>query len=362
MGKPATPAPPDYQAAAVAQGESGIANIEAQTAANRPNQYTPFGSSEWSQDAQGNWSQDITLEPTSQQTLENQQGVDLSKSELGLHMTDRLMNEQGQPMDWGQFAAPGGSVAPGQYDDPRKYYNKAGTAIYDKATSRLDPMWEQRTQAADIKLRNQGIRPGDEAYDTAMRNLEMDKTDAYGQASYDATMGAGAEAGRMHGMDLAGGAQTFGEAMGSSKYDTQLRQQSIVEEMTRRGFSLNEINAAMSGGQVAMPSMPGFSQAGSAAPTNYLGAADMGWGASMDQYGMDSAASNALYGNLGSMVGGAMSFSDRRLKTDIVSIGDGWYSYKLFGHIPTIGVMADEQPQAVVAHWSGFDMVNYGNL
>jgi hypothetical protein len=46
-GKGSAPPAPDYTAAAEKQGQSSLEAIRAQTAANRPNQYTPWGSTTW---------------------------------------------------------------------------------------------------------------------------------------------------------------------------------------------------------------------------------------------------------------------------------------------------------------------------
>jgi hypothetical protein len=68
----------------------------------------------------------------------------------------------------------------------------------------------------------------------------------------------------------------------------------------------------------------------------------------------------------------SMFFSDERLKTDIVKLGEGWgglgiYAYRyLWSPIRYVGVMAQEvlkvKPEAVAVHPSGFLMVNYGAL
>ena len=403
MGKSA-PAPPDYTAAAEAQGQSSLEAINAQTEANRPNQYTPWGSSTWAQDNRGDWEQNINLHPDQQAALDAQMGLGLDRSQLAQSLTGRMQNEFGQAMDWEGLPAMGGVPEANQYtpesaqrqldtsglqgvDSATRYNQSAGDALYGRATSRLDPQWEQRSEQKDVQLRNQGLRPGDQAYDRAMDTMERQRTDAYQQAGFGADIGAGAEAARMQGMDLglrgqqfgertgmgqfanaadqqafnqrlAAGGQGYAEQMQSSNLQSQQRQAQMAEEMQRRGFSLNEMTAIMQGQQVGMPSMPSFQTAGAAQPTQYLDAANMQNQANMDQFSANQAGMNALMGGASSM----MAFSDRRLKTDIAPLGDGWYSYKLFGHIPQIGVMADEQPQAVVAHWSGFDMVNYGNL
>jgi hypothetical protein len=64
----------------------------------------------------------------------------------------------------------------------------------------------------------------------------------------------------------------------------------------------------------------------------------------------------------------ASSSSDRRLKSDIIKIGQhplgiGWYEYTIFGRREQ-GVMADEvlqvKPEAVITGSDGYMMVNYG--
>ena len=435
MSKPKAPAPPDYAAAAEQTGQSSLANIQAQTEANRPNQYTPWGSSTWNQDNRGNWEQNVNLHPDQQAALDAQMTLGRDRSQLAQGLTGRMQSEFGEAMDWDQLPQMGGVPTPQGYqaqsatrdvqptdvqgqldvsnlqgvDSATRYNQSAGDALYGRATSRLDPQWEQRSEQKDVQLRNQGLRPGDQAYDTAMENMGRERTDAYQQAGFGADIGAGQEASRMQGMDMglrgqqfgerqgmgqfgnqaaqqqfgmnlgragfqnaadaqtfeqqmAAGGANFGEQMQQSNLQSQQRQAQIAEQMQRRGQSLNEMTAIMQGQQVGMPSMPSFQTAGAAQATDYLGAAGMQHQANYDQYGAQSAQANAMFNNIGSLAGGAMAFSDRRLKTNIVPIGDGWYSYKLFGHIPEIGVMADEQPQAVVTHWSGFDMVNYGNL
>jgi hypothetical protein len=75
--------------------------------------------------------------------------------------------------------------------------------------------------------------------------------------------------------NLSANQQNFGQGMSQSAYANQIRQQQMTEEMQKRGFSLNEINALMSGQQVQNPAMPNFSQGAAAAPAPiYQGAVD----------------------------------------------------------------------------------------
>lgn len=57
-------------------------------------------------------------------------------------------------------------------------YNKA----YGAQTARLDPYWAQQGEQNQTNLANQGLTPGGEAYDNAMRTFNQGRNDAYQQA------------------------------------------------------------------------------------------------------------------------------------------------------------------------------------
>lgn len=70
-------------------------------------------------------------------------------------------------------------------------------ALYSRATSRLDPQWQQREDATRTRLYNQGLREGDKAFDTGMSNLGMDRNDAYSAARNQAILAGGQEQSRL---------------------------------------------------------------------------------------------------------------------------------------------------------------------
>ena len=57
---------------------------------------------------------------------------------------------------------------------------------YGTMTARLDPQWNQREQAEQTRLANQGLVPGGEAYGNAMREFSNARNDAYQQANLGA--------------------------------------------------------------------------------------------------------------------------------------------------------------------------------
>jgi hypothetical protein len=398
-----TPAAPDYRGAAEETAQSSRENIEQQTWANRPDQNTPFGQSSWESTPTwdpstgqyiNRWTQNTTLNDQSQRALDAQMGLTTGRSELAGSLMPRMKDEFGNEMDWSQFDQMGGRVgaqdlstgyerAGPELDSSERYNQQANEAIYNQWADRALPQQEERRNQMQTQLYNQGLKPGDQAYDREMEKLGQQQGDEMRQAQYQATIGSGAEAQRMLGMDAATRAQLtgenaalagfgnqamgqqFGQNMQSSGYDTQRRQQQITEEMSRRGFSLNEINAIISGQQVGMPSMPNFNQAAAAQATDYSGAAGQQGQADLDRFNAGQAAQQGMMSGVGSLAGGFM-MSDRRLKKNIKRIGShngiNIYAFDyVWGH-PGVGVMSDEVrhiPGAVVTHSSGYDAVNY---
>jgi hypothetical protein len=342
-----TPDPPDYRGAAEETAQANLDLLHEQTRANRPTQVTPFGTSSWTQDEAGDWTQNVQLTPEQQQALSSQMGIQQGRSELAGNLMGRVGEEFGDVMDWDKF---------NQYanvdQDTGAVRQRAEDALYGRATSRLDPQFAQRREQSEAALRNQGLRPGDEAYDTAMANLGREETDAYNQANFGSIIAGGGEAERQQGMSTQAAA-----------FNNQLRGTKIAEEMQRRGFSLNEINAILTGQQVGLPSMPQFNQAGRTQGADYTGAARDRYGADMDQFNAEQQFINSAMSGAGSA---AMMFSDRRLKRNIHKVGsvDGrtFYTWEWIWGGKGFGIIAQENLDLVAVHPSGYLMVDYGRL
>jgi hypothetical protein len=511
------PKAPDFTAAAEATAASSRDVTEQQTWANRPTINTPFGQQTWNttpvwdpstEQYLNTWEQNTNLTPEAQSALDSQLRLTQGRSDLAEGLLGRVQDEYGEPMDWSQFQQQAQTPDANQYgpdglpafgdtpdvpnydlnglpsrgqlpqqgnyneqdiqrslsteglqgvDPSQRYYDNAGNAIYDQFSSRAEPQFGRDTEAMRTQLYNQGLREGDEAYDRELDKLRQSQNDARQQASYQATIGAGAEASRMHGMDtstrdqqfgeraqggafansaaeqalsqqlgiggqkfqegsaigqmsdaqraaalqeqlgtgaqqftqqsaaagmndqrrqqagqeqIAFGQNRFAEEMQAANFQNQGRQQQIAEEMQRRGFSLNEIQALLSGQQVSMPNMPGFNSAQRSETADYNRAADSQYGASMDAFNAQQQQMQGLM----SAGSSAMKMSDRRLKKNVVQIGTGFHGLPIYqftyidepDHVVHYGCMADEVekviPEAVHTHESGYKMVNYGLL
>ena len=291
---------PDFGNVAASQGEENRKVVQDQLYANRPDQYTPWGYTNWTTeqipDGQGGftdkWSQTQGLTPEMQNELYKQQAIQSGKSDVAGGLVGRMGEEFGEGIDWSGLN-PMGGVPEAQYTrpegdvgDPNAYRQRAEDAVYHKGAKRLDDRFEGMRRNMEIKLRNQGLGPEDQAYKDQMQGIAQTSNDAYGNLQSDAVTQGRNESDSMFGQQIQRGNQNFGQNMSSnqqnfqqgmnqSAYANTIRQQQMTEAMQQRGFSLNEINALMSGQQVQNPQMPNFAQGQAAQPAPiYQGAVD----------------------------------------------------------------------------------------
>jgi hypothetical protein len=170
------------------------------------------------------------------------------------------------------------------------------------------------------------------------------------------------------GQQQAAGTQNFNQQLQLAQFQNQTRQNQLAEEMQRRGFSLNEINAIISGQQVGMPTFQGYNQAQASQAVDYSGAAQQQYSAAMDAQNAKNAATGQAISGIASA---AMMFSDRRVKADILRIGThprgfGIYSYRYIGERGLrVGVIAQEvarRAPELVRSLRGVWQVDYAGL
>jgi len=232
MGKKSA-SPPDVEGASRAEA---AANRETQrdiTYSDRPDQYNPFSSVQWSNEqvqdpATGEmvnkWTQNQEFTPGVQGIVDQQMQQMSGKGDLASGMMGRIQSEMGGAPDWNQFGQ-----AQGMEYDPTQLRQGAEDAAYQRATNRLDPRYAREGEALEIKLRNQGLRPGDQAYDASMSTFDTGRNDAYEQARLGASETGMAEAGQLWNQQVKG-----------NEMANALRSQQVQEYLDKRGFSLGE--------------------------------------------------------------------------------------------------------------------------
>jgi len=237
--------PTDVAGAARETGQEARWLAREQTAANRPNQYNPWGSTTWERTVvpgtendtvpQYDWTQRETLNPQLQASLNSQFAQQAGRSKLAQSLLPQLQQDMGTPVNWDQYGDVIGF-------DPTQQRQAAEDAAYQRSVNRLNPQFESQANELEISLRNKGLRPGDQAYDSAMASFGRTKNDAYEQARLGATTEGRSET--QLGME-------------TNQLANSLRSQQIQEDLYKRGYTLEQINALMQGQEIegSSPSM-----------------------------------------------------------------------------------------------------------
>lgn len=279
----------------------------AQQSANLINQYSPFGSSVYTQTGTGPtgvpvYRQDVSLSPQAQGALNASLGAQTSLANTAQQQASKLAGQLSSPLDWSA---------------QQSYLNNI-------TAQNLNPQWDRLDQQNLTDLTNRGIRPGSTVYDQQRGEFLQNRSTAYNNAN-------------------------------AANYNTALQSQ-----LALRNQGINETTALLGAGQVQTP------QFGSTPMTDVAGIAQNAYGQQMQQYNANQAQIGGLFSAGASLI---PLLSDKRAKTDIVRIGQTdsgvpIYKFKYRTGGPTqIGYMAQDlletHPEAVSMGPDGFYRVQY---
>lgn len=281
MSKSSPPAP-DYTGAAQAQGQASQNVTEMQTVANRPDINTPWGQETWSAtpvmdpttgQMVNTWQANINLTPAQQQALNSQQQIQANQSGLAQKVQGNAAQVLGTPMNWGSFSplanapdaakygslptAPSyspqsiqGSVAGGgpiqnsistQGVNPlgtgQQYSDQGAKAAFGQYQFLNQPLQQQATSSLDTQLRNQGLNPGDQAYDTAMGNLQRQQTAANQNAEYGAVLTGANLGNQQFQQNLAANQNQFGQNEAQGAFANQAAGQQFQQNVSQGAFA-----------------------------------------------------------------------------------------------------------------------------
>lgn len=262
MSKGSAPAAPDYRGAAQETAAGNLDAAKYATQANRANQVTPYGSLNWANDGNNNWTQSINLTPQGQALLDQDQRTSQGLSSLQDTATSSVAGQQAR--GWNDSSLAPVSINPGE-------------TAQDAIMRRQQPMLDRSRNSAETRMANQGIQQGSEAWKNAQDDIGRQENDAYSQAALQ-------------------GIQT----------GQQARQQGIQEQQYFNSRDLNNLNALRSGSQVTNPQFGSYAQQQTTSGPDYMGAAQAGYGAQMDQYNAQQASSGGLMKGLFSLGGAAL--------------------------------------------------------
>lgn len=321
MGKQKAPKAPDPVVTANAQTASNKETALAQANLNAVNQYGPGGSQVWSTtgtNADGTPIRSLTttLDPKSQGIYETGLNTQQNLANLAQEQSGRLGGLLNTPLD---FSA------------QKDYLDSLTSGALDKG-------WEQRQNALDTKLSNQGIKIGSGAYTRAQNDFDVNQSDAYNSAKVN-------------------------------NYNTALQSQ-----LALRSQPLNEVAALASGSQIQQPQFGSVPQTGLAG-TDVAGITNQGYQNQVNAVNQANAQTGQMMGGLFSAGANLLPlfFSDKRLKKNIEPTG------KKIAGVPIVeydrkdtgkhevGVLAQalekKHPELVDhSHPSGYRRVDYGGL
>lgn len=349
---PSPPPAPDYKGAAEATAQGNLQAAQQATLANRVNQYSPYGSSTYTPPGEegGAWTQNINLSPTGQALLDAANQSQLGIAGLQGGATQNVANTMGTPFSYNgpgvQTSIDRYNVSPtgaqselGSYAAIPEVSEKARTdaenAAYSRATSRLDPQFGDRQAEMETQLRNQGLVPGGEAYDKAMRNLTFARNDAYDQARNAAVQqglqaqqaqfgmglaanqaGYGQEMGKaglynqamqqLYGQQLGAAGQNFNQGLAAAGFGNQAGGQMLDRALGLYNLPLNQLNALRSATQVTNPTFGNVPQQQTVPGANYMGAASAQGAYDQNLYNQQVAQNNAFNQGLMSLGGAAI--------------------------------------------------------
>lgn len=275
MCAPSPPLPPDYAAAATAQGAANVETARATSRLNNPSVVNPYGTQTWTEGAGPDDRPTLTqtLSPEQQALYDQSIQTKQQLGQLGTQGATALQGVVGQGVDFS-----GAPAAPGNAQSTRD-------AVINAMMSRVNEDYGRQTDQANSDLVAAGIRPGTKAYDDRMALIDRGRNDARQQA----IIAGGSEAQRDFGMD------------------TQARKDAIAEMLARRQTPLNEVTALMSGSQVSNPfAVPGAAQNTNIAPPPLYNAALQKGQYETDAYNSGVGSQNALMSGLFSLGGAAM--------------------------------------------------------
>lgn len=341
--KQKAPAAPNYAAIAAQEGAQASKIAKEITAANRPTQIDPFGNKiQWTQDAKGNWTQTATYSPQVMQQWQNM----FNQSNQASGIYNNLLGQAGgqlqegfQPSNpaeefdpstmsqdqlLGQFGVTGvdsGALSGGVPQFSGQMSQQFADALYGSVMDRARPEQQRQSEQLATRLRQQGLQPGTEAYDRAMRNLLTSQGDVNTLAAQNAILGGYGEARNQYASQLAGNQQAFNQLLGgeasnranaaqawetfAKNYQNQMlgQGQQFQQELTGYNQNIQDLLTAQGlQGAPYTPSFAGFSGATGYNPTDLLGAANASYNAKMGGY-------NAGQSKKGSTLGAGLGFA-----------------------------------------------------
>lgn len=276
MFGPNAPSTPDFNQVAQQQGQQNLEAAQINNQMNRVDTTTPYGSQTFGRVADPNapggfrYTSNIAFSPEQQRLYESQTRGQQATADMGNSMLGRIGESVATPFniaDAGQ--AQRLSSDPNQFSAERDQITQA---LYDRLTRLRRPQMEQDMDRLDLRLRNQGLMPGTQAYDRGMRSLLDAQGAEMANFTDRAVEAGGAEQSRLQ-----------QEIRANAGFNNNTRSQTIQEMLLQRQQPLAEYNAFRTGTSPTLPQFQAYGQA-QTQPANLMGGAQAQYGVGVDNY------------------------------------------------------------------------------
>lgn len=377
------PEAPDYTAAANATAAGNLDAAKYATEANRVNQYTPWGSLEYTQDQAPSFDQagydadwaryekeKAAYDAVQRNPYQNSPGRGYRQDATGWY--NPLRPDENGGVQYVQYNSQNNGMSAPVAPDRAKYTIAGGnkwsqtTKLSPELQAALDSqiaVTKGKSQSAEQLLKILGTQlqtPFDFSSLPEYAKYDPNNGDAYARAAYNkqynllqpayeqadtqlrnklALQGLsntseafGTDVGNLNRSKnealrtLADASYSSGNKAAIDEYNTAMsgRGQQLAQMLSQYNMPLNQLNALLSGSQVQSPTFQGYAQQGQTAGPDLLGAANAQYSNAVGAYNADqasNASANAGLGQiLGTIGGAAIMASDRRLKTDIKQV------------------------------------------
>lgn len=258
MSKPKAPAPPNYEAAAIAQGQANKDAALATGQLSNPNVTNPYGTQTvtyQNDPTTGNPVPHINQQfaPGQQRIFENEQTLQQKLGLLGIGAADMAGDTISKPLNFNERL---GGIPQGRQE------------VVDAYMRRYDTDLGRRQESVESQLIAQGIPKGSEAWNREMERLDRGRNDALSQATLTADDRA-----------------------------MQERRQLITELLAERQTPLNEVSAFRTGSQIQPLQFSGVQGANVGAAPVFDAATQQG-AYGMGQYGQKMGTYNNMMSGL----------------------------------------------------------------
>lgn len=240
------------------------------------------------------WQATTTLSPSEQRQLDLSNQASEIYGEAGVNQLRQAQQALSQqfnptlPQFTGSLNLKTGADFTG-IGDPNQSRDAVEAALYQ----RLNPQLNQARLGAENRLRNQGLVPGSEAWNNAIRDVNQSENDA----RLAVTQAGGAEQSRMFGLGFQNAGFSNDAQIAQAGFGNSARNQSFQEQLALRNQPVNEVAALLSGQMIQMPQFSGGGgggvSGGGMQAADYLGAQSQYQTALNNQYNAQVSTQNA---------------------------------------------------------------------